>query len=264
MTETTLLDAAHAAMEAAPGSDAARLRFYERLADGELMLLLADEAEGETIAPRVFDLGEEGRFVLVFDREDRLSAFAGGPAPYAALPGRALAGMLAGQGIGLGVNLDVAPSSILIPSDAVDWLAATLAQAPAEIAARPDELHPPRGLPETVLTALDARLARAAGLASTALLAGVIYEGGARGHMLAFVGAAPGAEPALARAVGEALTFSGVEAGSLDVAFFGPEEPIVARLERCALRFDLPEPEAPARPAPVAPGSDPGKPPRLR
>ncbi|MFP4274712.1 MAG: SseB family protein [Paracoccaceae bacterium] len=264
MTETTPLDAAHAAMQAAPESETDRLRFYERLADGELMLLLATEAEGDSVTPRIFDLGEEGRFVLVFDREERLSAFTEGPAPYAALPGRALAGMLAGQGIGMGVNLEVAPSSILLPAQAVDWLAATLAQAPARIAARPDELHPPRGLPETVLSALDARLARAAGLARMALLAGVTYADGARGHMLAFVGAAPGAEPALARAVGEALTFSGVEAGALDVAFFGPEEPIVARLERCALRFDLPEPETPTRVAPVVPGSDPDKPPRLR
>jgi len=264
MTETTPLDAAHAAMHSSPDSDEARLRFYERLADGELMLLLAAEAGGEDVQPRVFDLGEEGRFVLVFDREERLAAFAQGPAPYAALPGRALAGMLAGQGIGLGVNLDVAPSSILIPAAAVEWLAATLAPAPAEIAARPTGLHPPGGLPDLVLTALDARLARAAGLASAALLAGVTYEGGARGHMLAFVGATPGAEPALARAVGEALTFSGVEAGVLDVAFFAPEEPIVARLERCALRFDLPEPDSPARPVPLVPGSDPEKPPRLR
>ena len=36
MTETTRLDAAHAAMEAAPDDGAARLRFYERLADGDL------------------------------------------------------------------------------------------------------------------------------------------------------------------------------------------------------------------------------------
>ena len=40
MTEETPLDAAHAAMEAAPEDDAARLRFYERLADSELFLLL--------------------------------------------------------------------------------------------------------------------------------------------------------------------------------------------------------------------------------
>ena len=39
----TPLDLAHAATEAAPQDDAARLRFYERLADGELFLLLEAE-----------------------------------------------------------------------------------------------------------------------------------------------------------------------------------------------------------------------------
>ena len=42
----TPLDMAHALMDAAPEDDAARLRFYERVADGELFLLLETEVEG--------------------------------------------------------------------------------------------------------------------------------------------------------------------------------------------------------------------------
>ena len=122
MTDLTPLDTAHAAMEAAPDEDAARLRFYERLADCELFVLLTQEAEGDNISPEVFDLADES-FVLVFDREDRLAQFVGKPAPYAALSGRVIAGLLAEQGIGMGVNLDVAPSSILIPPQAVVWTA---------------------------------------------------------------------------------------------------------------------------------------------
>ena len=40
MTELTPLDTAHDAMQAAPEDDRARLRFYERLADSELFLML--------------------------------------------------------------------------------------------------------------------------------------------------------------------------------------------------------------------------------
>ena len=50
MTETPL-DRAHDAMQAEPGDDAARLRFYERLADAELFLLLDAEAEGDRSNP---------------------------------------------------------------------------------------------------------------------------------------------------------------------------------------------------------------------
>ena len=46
MTETTALDAAHSAMTADPQDDAARLRFFERLADSELFLLLTGRGEG--------------------------------------------------------------------------------------------------------------------------------------------------------------------------------------------------------------------------
>lgn len=259
---TTLLDAAHAALTADPENDALRLRFYERLADGEMFLLLEREAEGQVLDPRVFDL-ETGSFVLVFDREERLAEFTGGIAPYAALPGRVIAGLLKGQGIGLGVNLGVAPSEMLLPAEAMDWLAEALAADPEETIGTPEQFHPPGGLPDGLVTGLDAKLARAGGLAAAALLAAVTYRGGRRGHMLAFLDAAAGAEAALARAASEALVFSGVEAGEIDVAFLRSADPAAVSMARVALRFDLPAPDHGARPAPSPPGMDPDKPPRL-
>jgi len=259
----TPLDLAHAAMEAAPQDDAARLRFYERLADGELFLLLDEEPQDENLSPRVFPL-EDGPVVLAFDSEDRLAEFAGGIAPYAALPGRVIAQTLAGQGVGLGLNLGVAPSAMVLPPDALEWLAATLGSGPEQVTARPDSFHPPRGLPERLIEGLDAKLARAGGLASAALLAGVTYQGGRRGHMLAFLDVATGAGAALARAAAEALTFSGVDAGEMDVAFLASSDPAAQAMARVALRFDLPQPIRAEPLAPPAPGSDPAKPPRLR
>jgi hypothetical protein len=262
MTQTPI-DAAHAAMEAAPQDDAARLRFYERVADSELFLLLTREPEGDQIEPELFELQDQ-KFVLAFDLEERLAGFVGRAAPYAALSGRALARMLAGQGIGLGLNLEVAPSSILLPGDAMAWLVDVLDQGPQEGEAKPERLSPPVGLPEMLLTALDAKLAAAVGLARAAYLVQVTYEGGAKGHLLGVTGAVPGAEAALAQAINEALVFSGLEAGALDVTFIADSDPLAAELARVGLRFDLPEPEQPAQVERIAPGSDPEKPPILR
>jgi len=260
----TPLDAAYEAMVAAPdGDDAPRLRFYERLADGEMVLLLEEEAQGEKLTPRVFDL-EDGPVVLIFDTEARLGAFTGVPAAYAALPGRVVAQLLAGQGIGLGINLGVAPSSMLLPPFAVDWLAETLEHGPEEAEAVPERFDAPAGLPEALLTGLDSKLARAGGLAAHALLAAVTYRGGRRGHMLAFVDAVAGAQAALARAAAESLTFSGIEAGEMDVVFLDAGTPAVAAMAQVALRFDLPEPIAKEPAAPQAPGMNPDRPPVLR
>ena len=262
MTETPL-DLAHAAMDAAPDNDNDRLRFYERLADSELYLMLKEEPRDDQISPDLFEL-PEATFALVFDREERLSAFAGRVVPYVALSGRAIAGMMAGQGIGLGLNLEVAPSSILIPPQAIDWLAATLSEAPAEVEERIAEFTRPKGLPEILLTALDQKLAMTAGLARSAYLVGTTSESGAKSHLLAFVDAEDGARAPLAKAVGEALPFSGLEAGTLDVGFFAAHDSVAAALARHGLRFDLPEPEQPTRTERIAPGSDPDNPPILR
>lgn len=263
MTEQTLLDRAHEAMQAAPDDPGARLRFYERLATSELFMLLKEPATGGSIAPRLCEVDGQS-FVLVFDREDRLARFAGGPAPYAGLSGRAAAAMLATEGLGLGLNLDVAPSAILLPAEAMAWLAEMLAQGPDEIEARPRELTAPAGLPESLLAQLDARLAGAAGLARCAYLAGVTWDNGATGHMLGVIDPLPGAAPALARAVSEVLQFSGLDAAALDVAFFRAEDPVTVRLARVGLRFDLPPAPPQGQAGPGAPGMDPASPPRLK
>ncbi|MCC5984282.1 MAG: SseB family protein [Rhodobacteraceae bacterium] len=261
----TALDHAWRAVLARPGDDAARLGFYARLSEAELFLLLERDPEGERIDPRVFPL-EDGPMVVAFDTESRLADFTGMAAPYVAVPGRALVRLLADAEppLALGLNLGDAPSARHLPPEVLAWLADALSRRPAEVQAAITAIDAPRGLPESLLPALDARLARAGGLAALAWLVAVRYAGGGGGHMLAFIDPAPGAEPTLARALGEALTFSGVEAGVLDIAFFAASDPVAARLARVGLRFDLPVPaNAPARPA-VPPGMDPDRPPRLR
>lgn len=261
MIENTQLDAAYLAAEASPEDDTKRLAFFERLAASELFLLLESEADGDKVSPQTFEMHDE-TFVLVFDLETRLTELAQGPAPYAALSGRALAAMLAPQNLGLALNIDVAPSSSFVLAEEVVWLNDMLSHAPQEIEQKIEKLYQPKGLPEKLLTALDARLAAAAGLARSAYLVGVGYEGGGQGHLIGFIDVLPGAEAALAQAVSEVLSFSGLEAAALDVAFFAASDAITARLAKEGLRFDLPKAE-PTH-APEAPGMNPEKPPKLK
>ena len=159
MTELTEIDRAHGAMVANESDDIARLRFYERLAESELFMLLEGEAEGDQISPAMFE-AEGQEFVLIFDREERMVDFYGKAiAPYAALSGRGMAQMLTGQRIGMALNMGVAPSAMLVPSEAVDWLAQTLGNDPEEVDGQITEVTAPKGLPEVLLEALDRMLA---------------------------------------------------------------------------------------------------------
>lgn len=267
MDEMTPLDAAHAAMTAAPDDETARRRYYARLVAGELFLLLEAEAEGARICPRLFEVGGQS-YALAFDTDARLAAFVGAAAPYAGLPGRVAAQMLAASGLGMGVNLEVAPSALLLPPDAVAWLAETVApDLPEPAESRLGAVYPPAGLSGDLLGALDARLAATAGLAEAAYLVAATFQSGARGYLLGLVGAVPGAEAALARAVADALRVSGSGDVPLDVGFFQADAAATERLARVGLRFDLPRPAAPSA-APAAasipPGTDPSQPPRLK
>ena len=97
----------------------AQLRFYDRLASSELFVMLEKEAEGRAFTPEVFDVSGE-RFVLGFDREDRLADFAARPMPYVAMSGRALARVLADLELGLVLNAGQG-SEIALPSEAITW-----------------------------------------------------------------------------------------------------------------------------------------------
>jgi hypothetical protein len=253
----TPIDLAHAAMEQAADDDTARLAFWGRLMGAELFVLLETEADGDDITPDLYAV-DEGQFALVFDTADRLAAFAERPAPTVTMTGRALVGLLAGHEIGVALNPGVAPSEMLIPADAIDWLADTLANAPTEREGLPRGFGPPDGMPDGLFEVLDEKLAGAAGMAANAWLAAADWQDGSRGLILA----APGAEGALAAAVAEALAFSGLGQGWLDVMFLTGDDPTAQAISATGLGFILPQAAAPDTPA--APGMDPDRPPRLR
>ncbi|MBB5516666.1 hypothetical protein FHS89_002706 [Rubricella aquisinus] len=256
----TPIDIALLKMTDAPDDDAARLQFYERVADAELFLVLEEEPATDRIAPLVLDTSE-ARLILAFDSEDRMTAFMSKITPYAALSGRRIATMLAGQGIGLALNLGTEGETVIAP-DTIDWMQEVLRDVAQVHENRISEVSAPGALPEALLTALDRKLGNMAGLAEAALLGSVAYGDGSRSHLLAFIGTVEGAQDSIADAVGEALRLSGIEAGMLDVAFLHPDAPVARSLGRVALRFDLPLPPEPEVSAP--PGSNPDQPPRLK
>lgn len=258
--ETTVLDLAHAAMEAAPEDAAARLRFYGRLAESELCVLIRSD-EGDRLEPVVFALAE-GRFVMAFDREDRLAAFADAPSPYAAVPGRALVQQLAGQGLGLGLNLGVAPSAFLMPPDAVDWLAATLGAAPEVAPMRPVRLAALDGA-AALLDAVAPGLEPLRGIGRAVAAVRAVDGEGHETPVLAVIGAPTGSQEAIAKALAETLVFAS-GAAAPDILFLAPDEPLAAEALALGAVFDLTPVAAEPASAPAAPGSDPDRPPRLR
>lgn len=258
----TPLDLAHSAMQSAPDDEGAALAFYERLSDAELFMMLEEEVSDDAARPLIFET-EDGPFALVFDREERLAEFVETPTPYVALSGRRITKLLVGQGIGLGVNLS-SPSAMLLPPDAVEWLFVTHGAQSIVTEAMPEQYFAPKGLPESLIGAIDTKLANMSGVVAAAYLVGVSYVGGLRGHMLALLDVPEAAREGVAEAIAEALQFSGIEAGQLDVAFLELDDPHVPHLVNNGLGFEIPALILPTTLKSLAPGMDPDKPPKLR
>jgi hypothetical protein len=252
----TPIDLAHAALAASEEDVALRMAFYGQVMTAELHVVLEAEPQGDAVRPLVVE-ADGARLVLAFDLPERMAAFLEEPRDYVALAGRSLVAMLEGQGLGIALNPDVAPSASVIPAAAVDWLAAGAAGAEARTS-RVAGLRRPAGVPAALVAALEARLGAYAGRLEAAYLATARHDDGGEGLVLALAGVPPAAEARVATAIDEAVRFSGVEGVRLDVLFPAPEA--LDRIARVALAFRSARP-ATSETAP-APASD--RPPRLR
>ncbi|WP_112323924.1 SseB family protein [Oceanibium sediminis] len=257
----TPLDAAHDRMiRAGEGDEAARRAFFAAIAASELILLLEEEpAPGaDSLSPLIVEPGGVPT-VLAFDTDARAAAFLQGAGATATLSGQVLAQMVGPAGLSLALNLDVAPSAIILPGDALAWIAET-ATAASQLEAQVTGLRAPEGLPQELLDALEPALAASRGQAGFAALAEARYGDGTTGLVLGLPGVAGEAQAALSAAVASALSRAGFGALSVDVMFPEPASTLAERLRSVGILRDLPA--APASPG-SAPGGDPNRPPRL-
>ncbi|TYP67290.1 hypothetical protein A9A71_108129 [Stutzerimonas stutzeri] len=216
-----------------------RARMLSRLADTELTVALLREPVHDQVELQIFDL-DGARVALACDAEDRLADFFGHPVAYAALPGRVLAGLLNADGAGLLVNPGH-PSEMLLDSGMLDWLTGALDAAPQEGQARLRLTAPDPQVAQALADPLAERLADLRGLVAGAALVGASGDGA--GHLLVITGAPVDRQPAIAKALAEALAFLPAQPGGVDISFSDAPPPAGALL------FDL-TPPAPEEPVP--------------
>ncbi len=243
MTDSAVTDIDRAYSEMITGGEAELLRFYQVLAGSGLFVLLDAPDGNEVPEPKIIPV-EAGHYVLVFDLKDRVTELTGYDAPTSRVTGREVFQLMRGRGIGVAVNMGEAPSAMLIPGDAIDWICDTLddaagkapapAPAPAPAAGRFKALLAPHNFPDTLQLALNDKLGPVADLYDRALLLRAEYDDGQSGYLLAFSVVEEGNRGAIAASVNDALaTFRGKEI-ALDIAFLASDEPLLDRIGRVA------------------------------
>lgn len=245
-----------AALAADGDTESGRLALHGTILASEIVLLLAEETQGDALHPQVFETSD-GAMALGFVDEGDLGAFMGAPAPYAALPGRVLVPMLAAQGLGLALDPE-GPSPQVLGADELRWMVDALAAPVVQPGQGRAVGFAAPGLPadHPLVLALTRRLDGVPGLAR-AVLTHVTWESGATGLALVLAGLPEPAQAPLARAVAEGLAFSGADAVAVDVVFSDTDVPGLV-LEPAP--FVPPQVQTPG----ANPGMDPANPPKLK
>lgn len=263
----TPIDAAWAATEAPGAGDAETARFWEVFSGAELHLVIdPNSLEGDG-PPRPLTFPVEGaETALVFDTEARMAGFMEEGAAHLTLSGRAVVAMFAGTGAQVGLNLGDAPSATVLPAAALDWAASALRQPIETETAGAASLTVPRGATPDLLQRLDARIAGMGAAVAEAWLCG--FGSARRGQaspLLLCVGLREReAERSVVAALAETARFAGGEKAAFDIAVVGRDDPRMAAARKVGLGFEPADPSETGRVEPVAPGSDPANPPKLR
>ncbi len=226
-------------LAARDGSETAEMAFFAVLLAAELFLALEQEPQADTASPLLVET-ESGTAALGFDRSDRMAGFVGQTSAFVGLPGRDLVQMLAGKDLMLALNLGCDNETLLTP-DMLSWLAqlpeTAVASTPADQLST-SRLFPPSLLPPTTLSAIDMRLAQYRSDGCEAWLADT-RAGDALGAILVLSGLPASSEAELSRDLHEALLLTAPDVPALTISFVEPDAPILDRLRRVALRFDM-------------------------
>ncbi|AUH34433.1 SseB family protein [Paracoccus tegillarcae] len=223
-----------------------RSRMMSRLADTRLAVALTTQPMGDEIELQMFPF-EGNQAALACDTEERLADFLNGPTPYAAMPGRVLAGLLADAGAGLLVNPGH-PSQMLLDAGSLMWLRGALAARPEAETARLDLCAPSPEAVAALAPPLAERLGDLRDLITGAALAGIRGERDQPvAQLLLIAGAPEDQQPAIAKALAETLAFLPPQPGGVDISFSDAAPPAGA------LRFDLTAQTPPAVARPKGP-----------
>ena len=244
----TTLDAAFLEAQRDP---AASPRFFDELMATLLYMPVHEEPEetesgGQSISPIIFEVEDE-ETILVFDSEERVADWATEPVNYVGLPGATIFEMFDGREQ-VGLNLGVAPSSLIITRENVAWLhdRAVEATEAEEIPAGANlRVEPPADAPREAVAALTSRLAgfRAEVQEATLFRLFVEGEGGRESSRLVLalsptpIGAHRAEEVAAALAKTARAAFSIAE--PLEVTILHPGSELMEKARSVGLRLPI-------------------------
>ena len=207
---STHIDHAWRAAQQSTASDADRVEMADEATAAFVDVVLAahlacpvwDDENGEPPSqdraqPKLIPQ-EDGEALALFDSEDRLADYLDAPSAFIALPGHTFFELAAQHGLAIALNPGVAPSAMTFSSATVIAVAELVAAAESAGDAQSDgliEARAPKDAPPALLTALQARLAAARGLASEGWLFEASMKEGDQPALVLGLVAPVGAEP---------------------------------------------------------------------
>lgn len=254
----TRLDVVYQRMQSSPESETAGLRFYEAFCDANLCVLINADT-----SMQVFETSQ-GKIVLAFDTDERVAEFISEATEFIKIAGRDLVMQLLASETGIGLNLNVAPTSQILSPDILTWLSEFLAESSSFSIDQVVAISPPDQWLDDHKTAISTQLEKYAGMIASAYFCSVTYSDNTVADAVFIVDCDPTTEAVLFTALVESQKFLDKNTAEIAIKFISPDNQEFPEICRVGEEIVISKLTVIHTSAPTAPGMDPDKPPKLR
>ena len=234
------IDELYSYLYSEPSNINRKLEFYQRILGNDFLVVLENSDFEEDLRPCIFDT-QEGRFLLCFENNEKLTNFVTQETTHALLSFKEIIKLIKNKKIGIALNIGD-HSGVLLDLKAVGWIDQVISTGPAEeLSSIPIKFEFPNLVDDCLFDNLQIVVKKLSGMAKKVILARAHYEDLSVSYFLGFIDSPQLFHALIREGVLDIVKLDKSDNTFVDVAFLSSSTELASQLVANGLRIRLPK-----------------------
>ena len=234
------IDELYSYLQSEPNNTNRKLEFYQRILGHDFLVVLENTDLDEDLRPHIFNT-EEGRFLLCFENNEKLTNFIIRETTHALLSFKEIIKFVENKKIGIALNLGT-KSGVLLDLKAVRWIEQVILTGPAiELSSRPIAFEFPNLVDKNLISKLKIALDKLSGMTKKVVLARARYKDLGVSYFLGFIDSPQVFHELIKERILDIVKLQKSDSVFVDVAFLSSSTELASQLVANGLTMTLPK-----------------------
>lgn len=234
------IDELYSLLYSEPSNTDRKLEFYQRILGDDFLVVLENSDFEEDLQPYIFDT-HEGRFLLCFENNNKLTNFVTSETSHALFPFKEIIKAIKNKKIGIALNLGD-QSGVLLDLKAVDWIDKVISTGQAEeLSSTPIKFEFPNLVDGILFDNLKLAVKKLSKMTKKVVLARARYKDLSVSHFLGFIDSPQVFHELIKERVLDIVKLDKSDSVFVDVAFLSSSTELASQLIESGLIITLPK-----------------------